>query len=93
MIRSRAGEESSRGVSARARRATRQLPPPPPARAPPAAAAHSPSPSIRRLSYGLDARYIDPAKVALKVIAGLYDGITTRELDTLAAETCAWIEG
>lgn len=45
--------------------------------------------SIRRLAYGLDGRYIDPAKVALKVIAGLYDGITTRELDTLAAETCA----
>lgn len=28
--------------------------------------------------------------VAMKVVAGIYDGVTTRELDQLAAETCAW---
>lgn len=45
---------------------------------------------IKKLCYGLDGRFIDPVKVAMKVIQGLYDGITTRELDTLAAETCAY---
>lgn len=44
---------------------------------------------IRKLCYGLDPHYVEPTKVAAKVIAGLYDGITTRELDMLAAETCA----
>lgn len=32
---------------------------------------------------------IDPLEVATKVVAGLYDGVTTRELDNLAAETAA----
>lgn len=45
---------------------------------------------IRKLCYSLDPHYVDPTKVAAKVIAGLYDGITTRELDMLAAETCAY---
>jgi len=30
----------------------------------------------------------EPSQVAIKVIAGIYDGITTREMDKLAAETC-----
>ena len=30
---------------------------------------------------------IDPVPLAQKVIEGLYDGVTTKELDTLAAET------
>lgn len=47
---------------------------------------------IRKLCYGLDPHYVDPTKVAAKVIAGLYDGITTRELDMLAAETCALLD-
>ena len=33
--------------------------------------------------------YIDPAAITLKVINGKYTGVTTVELDNLAAETCA----
>lgn len=44
---------------------------------------------IENLCYGLDARYIHPIEVAKKVIDGLYDGVTTSELDNLAAEVCA----
>ena len=44
---------------------------------------------IENLCYGLDARYIHPIEVAKKVIDGLYDGVTTTELDNLAAEVCA----
>lgn len=32
---------------------------------------------------------VDPVKVAIKVVKGLYDGVTTVELDNLAAETAA----
>jgi ribonucleoside-diphosphate reductase alpha chain len=32
---------------------------------------------------------VDPVKVAMRVIEGLYDGVTTSELDNLAAETAA----
>jgi len=34
-------------------------------------------------------RHISPVEVAMKVINGLYDGVTTVELDNLAAETAA----
>ena len=34
---------------------------------------------------------IDPAVIAQKVIEGIYDGISTRELDQLAAETAAYL--
>lgn len=44
---------------------------------------------IQKLCYGLDERFIDPIDVAKKVIDGLYDGVTTAELDNLAAETAA----
>lgn len=44
---------------------------------------------INKLSYGLDQRYVFPLKVAQKVINGVYDGVTTSELDNLAAETAA----
>lgn len=43
---------------------------------------------ISKLSYGLSP-LIDPIDVARKVIEGLYDGVTTTELDNLAAETAA----
>jgi hypothetical protein len=33
--------------------------------------------------------YIDPAAITLKVINGIYSGVTTVELDNLAAETAA----
>lgn len=44
---------------------------------------------IDKLSYGLDLQYVEPVEVAKKVINGLYDGVTTQELDNLAAETSA----
>ncbi len=44
---------------------------------------------IDKLCYGLDLTFIEPIEVAKKVINGLYDGVTTQELDNLAAETAA----
>ena len=44
---------------------------------------------IEKLCYGLDPRHINPVEVAMKVINGLYDGVTTVELDNLAAEIAA----
>ena len=44
---------------------------------------------IENLCYGLDTVYIHPIEVAKKVIDGLYDGVSTTELDSLAAEVCA----
>jgi len=43
---------------------------------------------IQKLSYGLD-DHVDTFHVAKKVIEGLYEGITTSELDNLAAEIAA----
>ncbi len=43
---------------------------------------------IRKLCYGLN-EIVDPLKVAMRVIEGLYDGVTTSELDNLAAEVSA----
>ena len=43
---------------------------------------------IRILCYELN-ELVDPVKVAMRVIEGLYDGVTTSELDNLAAETAA----
>jgi ribonucleoside-diphosphate reductase alpha chain len=43
---------------------------------------------VRKLCYGLN-EIVDPVKVAMRVIEGLYDGVTTSELDNLAAETAA----
>ena len=46
----------------------------------------------RRMQYfcdDLDSEYVDPTLVTLKVTQGIYDGISTVELDTLAAETAA----
>ena len=44
---------------------------------------------IEKLCNGLDGKHISPVEVAKKVINGLYDGVTTQELDNLAAETAA----
>ena len=44
---------------------------------------------IEKLCYGLDRRFVNSIDVAKKVIEGLYDGVTTSELDNLAAETSA----
>ncbi len=43
---------------------------------------------IMTLSFGLD--HVDPSQITQKVIQGIYDGITTKELDNLAAETAAY---
>ena len=43
---------------------------------------------IKKLCYGLN-DLVDPVKVAMRVIEGLYDGVATSELDNLAAETAA----
>ncbi|SDE30755.1 ribonucleoside-diphosphate reductase alpha chain [Mucilaginibacter pineti] len=42
---------------------------------------------IEKLCYGFN--LVDPIDVAKKVIEGLFDGVTTSELDNLAAETAA----
>tara|TARA_B110001450_G_scaffold45562_1_gene42130 strand:+ start:441 stop:2756 length:2316 start_codon:yes stop_codon:yes gene_type:complete len=43
---------------------------------------------IKKLCYGLNP-LVAPEKVAIKVIEGLFDGVTTSELDNLAAEVAA----
>ena len=45
---------------------------------------------IARLCYGLDPKYVEPTEIAMKVISGVYPGVTTVELDNLAAETAAY---
>lgn len=44
---------------------------------------------ISKLCYNLDNKYVQPLDIVKKVIAGLYSGVTTSELDELAAETAA----
>ena len=44
---------------------------------------------IQKLSYGLEPTHVDPILVAKKVIDGVYDGVSTSDLDNLAAETAA----
>lgn len=43
---------------------------------------------VRKLCYSLNP-LVEPTKVAMRVIEGLYDGVTTSELDNLAAEVAA----
>ncbi|HTL81667.1 MAG TPA: ribonucleoside-diphosphate reductase subunit alpha, partial [Bacteroidia bacterium] len=44
---------------------------------------------IQKLCYALDPVHVSPVEVAMKVIQGIYPGVTTSELDNLAAETAA----
>lgn len=44
---------------------------------------------IKKQTYDLDRDYIDPIEISQKVIAGIFDGVTSQELDRLAAETAA----
>jgi len=46
---------------------------------------------IRTLCEGLDSKFVDPVPVTQKVIEGFYTGMSTSEVDTLAAETCAYM--
>jgi len=43
---------------------------------------------VRKLCYGLN-DLVDPIKISMRVIEGIYDGVTTSELDNLAAEIAA----
>ncbi|KAI6657277.1 Ribonucleoside-diphosphate reductase large subunit [Oopsacas minuta] len=44
---------------------------------------------IKKLCYGLSDRYVDPVQITMKAISGIYPGVTTNELDNLAAEIAA----
>lgn len=44
---------------------------------------------IQKLCYGLDMEHLDPPSITFRVVSGLYSGVTTVELDNLAAETAA----
>ncbi|KAH9908149.1 ribonucleoside-diphosphate reductase large chain [Xylariomycetidae sp. FL2044] len=46
---------------------------------------------VSRLCYGLDADHVDPVAITQKVISGVYGGVTTIQLDDLAAETAAYM--
>merc|ERR1719433_1285133 len=46
---------------------------------------------IRALCDGLDPKYVDPVPITQKVVEGFHTGIATAEIDTLAAETCAYM--
>jgi len=44
---------------------------------------------VKKLCYGLNSAYVEPIDIAKKVIQGLFDGVSTTQLDNLAAETAA----
>lgn len=46
---------------------------------------------IAQLTYGLDTQYVDSIEVARRTINGLFDGISTEELDNLSAEVSAYM--
>ncbi|GHJ89226.1 hypothetical protein NliqN6_5628 [Naganishia liquefaciens] len=46
---------------------------------------------INKLSYGLDSNFVEPIEITKKVAAGVHQGVTTVELDNLAAETAAYL--
>jgi ribonucleoside-diphosphate reductase alpha chain len=46
---------------------------------------------ISQLTYGLDPKYVDAMQIAKRTINGLFDGITTDQLDNLSAEVSAYM--
>ncbi|CEQ41066.1 SPOSA6832_02758 [Sporobolomyces salmonicolor] len=46
---------------------------------------------ITKLCYGLDMNHLEPIEITKRVINGVYHGVTTVELDNLAAETAAYM--
>ncbi|NBB89456.1 MAG: ribonucleoside-diphosphate reductase subunit alpha, partial [Bacteroidetes bacterium] len=44
---------------------------------------------IKKLCYGLNQEHVQAVEIAKRVIQGLYDGVSTSDLDNLAAETAA----
>lgn len=43
---------------------------------------------IDKLCYGLDMRHVDVGRVVQRVVGGLFSGVTTCKLDSIAASTC-----
>jgi ribonucleoside-diphosphate reductase subunit M1 len=41
---------------------------------------------VSRLCYGLDPEHVDAAAITMKVISGVYQGVTTIQLDDLVRE-------
>ena len=46
---------------------------------------------IKKLCYGFDPKHVEPVLVAQKVVTGVYDGVSTAQLDDLASETAAFL--
>lgn len=46
---------------------------------------------IKNLCKGLDMDFVDPVAVTMKVNQGIFSGVSTTELDELAAQTCAYM--
>merc|ERR1719359_664204 len=46
---------------------------------------------LRTLCDGLNQEYINPVLITQKVVEGVYNGVTTSELDNLTVETCAYM--
>merc|ERR1719443_1236877 len=46
---------------------------------------------LKTLCNGLNPDYVNPVQVTQKVVEGVYNGVSTSELDNLAAETCAYM--
>lgn len=44
---------------------------------------------ISKLCYGLEPKYVNAVEISKKVVQGIYNGVSTTELDNLAAETAA----
>lgn len=40
---------------------------------------------VSRLCYGLDPDHVDPTAITMKVISGVYQGVTTIQLDDLVS--------
>jgi hypothetical protein len=47
---------------------------------------------VSRLCYGLDPEHVDAAAITQKVISGVYQGVTTVELDNLVCYQCNLID-
>ena len=46
---------------------------------------------IKKLCYGFSPEHVDPVVVAQKVVTGVFDGVSTAQLDDLASETAAFL--
>jgi hypothetical protein len=46
---------------------------------------------LESLVFGLDVKFINMNVIVYRVVQGLYENITTQEIDNLIAETCAYM--